>query len=44
MAIISIVIEKNVYKFDKDTSLISYGNYDDYGYSRDFRFNSVTDY
>ena len=42
---------KNVYEFDKEkksnTFRISYdfdGNYDKYGHSRDFRFNSVTEY
>ena len=48
----AIISSKNLYKFDKDASpcnifRISYdfdGNYDDYGHSRDFRFNSLTEY
>ena len=44
MAIIRI---KNLYKFDKDANLMSFvfsydleGNYDNYGHSRNFQFNS----
>ena len=52
LGLVAIISGKNLtYKSGRDTSLmssvlamISTENYNDYGHSRDFRFNSVTDY
>ena len=49
LGLVAIISGKNLYKSGRDTSLMSqfrisydfYGNYNDYGHSRDFRFNSV---
>ena len=48
----AIISSKNLYKFDKDTSLISFvlailnfdRNYDEHSHLRDFQFNSVPEY
>ena len=49
LGLMEIISGKNLYKSGRDTSLLNifrisydfYGNYNDYGHSRDFRFNSV---